>query len=90
MSSLIPAAGAAWGYKLAGSDSLAIASVGDSRAYVLDDQGFRVITDDQTWVNEVGRRLGIDEETLKNHVLARAGAAVRRWSLHYQRLIAIS
>ncbi len=46
---------------------LSIASVGDSRAYVLDDDGFRVITDDQTWVNEVGRPLGLDEISLKNH-----------------------
>ena len=46
---------------------LSIASVGDSRAYVLDDNGFRVITDDQTWVNEVGRPLGLDEESLRNH-----------------------
>jgi serine/threonine protein phosphatase PrpC len=48
-------------------NSLSIASVGDSRAYVLDDDGFRVITDDQTWVNEVGRPLGLDEESLRNH-----------------------
>ncbi|HTS31440.1 MAG TPA: PP2C family serine/threonine-protein phosphatase [Bryobacteraceae bacterium] len=46
---------------------LSIASVGDSRAYLLDDDGFRAITDDQTWVNEVGRPLGLDENTLKNH-----------------------
>ena len=46
---------------------LSIASVGDSRAYLLDDAGFRVITDDQTWVNEVGRPLGLDEESLRNH-----------------------
>jgi PPM family protein phosphatase len=44
-----------------------IASVGDSRAYLLDDDGFRAITDDQTWVNEVGRPLGLDEESLRNH-----------------------
>ncbi|HUA59046.1 MAG TPA: PP2C family serine/threonine-protein phosphatase [Verrucomicrobiae bacterium] len=48
-------------------DGISIASVGDSRAYVLDDDGFRAITDDQTWVNEVGRPLGLDEEALKNH-----------------------
>ena len=48
-------------------DSLSIASVGDSRAYLLDDGGFRAITDDQTWVNEVGRPLGLDEESLRNH-----------------------
>ncbi len=46
---------------------LSIASVGDSRAYLLDDDGLRAITDDQTWVNEVGRPLGLDEESLKNH-----------------------
>jgi protein phosphatase len=48
-------------------DGISIASVGDSRAYVLDDDGFRAITDDQTWVNEVGRPLGLDEEALRNH-----------------------
>lgn len=48
-------------------EDLSIASVGDSRAYLLDDDGFRVITDDQTWVNEVGRPLGLDEESLRNH-----------------------
>lgn len=48
-------------------DVLSIASVGDSRAYVLDDEGFRVITEDQTWVNEVGRPLGLDEQSLKTH-----------------------
>ena len=46
---------------------LSIASVGDSRAYLLDNAGFRAITDDQTWVNEVGRPLGLDEESLRNH-----------------------
>jgi serine/threonine protein phosphatase PrpC len=48
-------------------DVLFIASVGDSRAYVLDNEGFRVITEDQTWVNEVGRPLGLDEQSLKTH-----------------------
>lgn len=48
-------------------EGLTIASVGDSRAYLLDDAGFRVITDDQTWVNEVGRPLGLDEESLRSH-----------------------
>ena len=49
------------------SEGFSIASVGDSRAYVLDSDGLRVITDDQTWVNEVGRPLGLDEESLRNH-----------------------
>jgi protein phosphatase len=44
-----------------------IASVGDSRAYLLDDYGLRVITQDQTWVNEVGRPMGLDEESLRTH-----------------------
>ena len=44
-----------------------IASVGDSRAYLFDHGELHAITQDQTWVNEVGRRLGIDEETLKTH-----------------------
>jgi protein phosphatase len=48
-------------------EGLFIASVGDSRAYLLDDGGFCAITDDQTWVNEVGRPLGLDEASLRNH-----------------------
>ena len=49
------------------SEGFSIASVGDSRAYLLDGGGLRAITDDQTWVNEVGRPLGLDEESLRNH-----------------------
>jgi serine/threonine protein phosphatase PrpC len=33
----------------------------------LDEEGFRAITDDQTWVNEVGRPLGLDEVSLRSH-----------------------
>jgi protein phosphatase len=50
-----------------GSQSFAIASVGDSRAYLCDAAGLRAITEDQTWVQEVGRPLGLDEETLSRH-----------------------
>jgi len=46
---------------------LLIASVGDSRVYVFDGRELKGITEDQTWVNEVGRRLGIDEVSLKTH-----------------------
>jgi protein phosphatase len=46
---------------------LLVASVGDSRLYTFEDGVLNTITEDQTWVNEVGRRLGIDEESLKNH-----------------------
>jgi PPM family protein phosphatase len=46
---------------------LCIASVGDSRAYRFDGSELVTITEDQTWVNEVGRKLGIEEGTLKTH-----------------------
>ncbi len=45
---------------------LLIASVGDSRAYLYNGE-LTSVTEDQTWVNEVGRRLGIDEASLKTH-----------------------
>src|SRR5947209_8310957 len=48
-------------------DEVLIASVGDSRAYLFDGGQLLVLTEDQTWVHEVGRRLGIDEESLKTH-----------------------
>ena len=67
-----------------GENDLAIASVGDSRAYVMHDGTLRVITEDQTWVQEVGRPLGLDENSLRTHpmrhVLTMAvgvGSAVR-------------
>ena len=44
-----------------------IASVGDSRAYVYQGDELIGITEDQTWVHEVGRRLGIDETSLRSH-----------------------
>jgi serine/threonine protein phosphatase PrpC len=52
---------------LESQDELLIASVGDSRAYVFENEELLVITEDQTWVHEVGRRLGLDEATLKTH-----------------------
>lgn len=54
---------AAW--KLDGK--LMLASVGDSRAYLFEDGALQAITEDQTWVNEVGRKLGIGEDALKAH-----------------------
>jgi protein phosphatase len=63
---------------------IAIASVGDSRAYVLHGDDLRAVTQDQTWVQEVGRGLGLDEASLRTHpmrhVLTMAvgvGSAVR-------------
>ena len=46
---------------------LLIASVGDSRAYVYTGEKLSAVTEDQTWVHEIGRRLGIDEGSLKTH-----------------------
>jgi serine/threonine protein phosphatase PrpC len=50
-----------------GENDVAIASVGDSRAYVFESGKLRAITEDQTWVQEVGRTLGLDEVSLKTH-----------------------
>lgn len=48
-------------------ESFLIASVGDSRAYLWKGGELELLTEDQTWVQEVGRPLGLDEETLKRH-----------------------
>jgi PPM family protein phosphatase len=48
-------------------EDIAIASVGDSRAYVFEGGKLRGITEDQTWVRDVGIPLGLDEDTLKTH-----------------------
>lgn len=72
---------------LEAGNELAIASVGDSRAYLLDEAGFRPVTEDQTWVHEVGRPLGLDEESLRNHpmrhVLTMAIGVGGTLSIHY-------
>jgi protein phosphatase len=52
----------------AGSELL-VASVGDSRVYIFQEDKLIALTEDQTWVNEVGRRLGLDEASLKTHPL---------------------
>jgi len=66
------------------ANDIAIASVGDSRAYIFHDDELRAVTKDQTWVQEVGRGLGLDEASLRTHpmrhVLTMAvgvGSAVR-------------
>jgi protein phosphatase len=72
---------------LESGEELAIASVGDSRVYLLDEAGFRPITEDQTWVHEVGRPLGLDEESLRTHpmrhVLTMAIGVGGALSIHY-------
>ncbi len=52
---------------LAAGDELALSSVGDSRAYIYDGSNLLVVTEDQSWVNEVGRKLGMDEASLRTH-----------------------
>ncbi len=48
-------------------NDIVVASVGDSRVYIFENGTLKSITEDQTWVNEVGRKLGLDEESLKTH-----------------------
>src|SRR5579875_3351532 len=52
--------------KVAG-DQFQIGSVGDSRAYLLSQNRLSLITQDQTWVAEVGSRLGLTDEAIKKH-----------------------
>ena len=49
-----------------------IGSVGDSRAYLLEAGRLLPITTDQSWVEEIGRPLGMDEHTLRTHPLRHA------------------
>ncbi len=49
------------------STKLQVASVGDSRIYLLSNGNFSLLTQDQTWVAEVGARLGLGEEALRRH-----------------------
>lgn len=44
-----------------------VGTVGDSRAYLSVDGSLQQVTEDQTWVAEVGSRLGLNEEALKRH-----------------------
>ena len=49
-----------------------IASVGDSRAYLLEAGRLLAVTSDQSWIEEIGRPLGMDEESLRTHPLRHA------------------
>ncbi len=46
---------------------LFFANVGDSRGYVFAHGACQQVTADQTWINEVGRKLGIPDGDLKQH-----------------------
>jgi serine/threonine protein phosphatase PrpC len=48
-------------------DHLQVGSVGDSRAYLCSRGDLSLITQDQTWVAEVGARLGLSEDALRRH-----------------------
>ena len=50
-----------------GEGRLQVGSVGDSRAYLLSHGGLSLVTQDQTWVAEVGTRLGLSDEALRTH-----------------------
>ena len=58
---------------------VAVANVGDSRVYLFRDGSLELVTSDHSWVNEVGRGLGLSEEQLRTHpyrnVLTRAVGA---------------
>lgn len=50
-----------------GEGRLHISSVGDSRAYLCSNGTLSLLTQDQTWVAEVGARLGLSDDALKKH-----------------------
>jgi PPM family protein phosphatase len=50
-----------------GGAELQVVSVGDSRAYLCSRGKLSLITQDQTWVAEVGPRLGLSDEALRKH-----------------------
>ncbi len=52
---------------LINNDEVAIVSVGDSRAYKFGAGTFDLITEDQTWVQEVGIPLGLSVAALRTH-----------------------
>ncbi len=72
-------------------DRLEVSSVGDSRCYQFVDNRISVVTVDQTWVQEVGRKLGLSEEQLRTHpmrhVLTMAIGASKELKVHTYTLV---
>ena len=73
---------------------LEVASVGDSRCYEFAADALSLVTVDQTWVQEVGRRLGIGEDQLRGHPMrhvltmaigAQASLKIHNYSLSARR-----
>ncbi len=50
-----------------GDGRFELGSVGDSRAYLISGGSLTLLTEDQTWVAEVGTQLGLSDEILKKH-----------------------
>ena len=48
-------------------DRIQIVNVGDSRAYLQSNGALYCVTTDHSWVNEVGRGLGLSDEQLRTH-----------------------
>ncbi len=44
-----------------------VVNVGDSRLYKKSSDSFKCITSDHSWINEVGRSIGLSEDELKTH-----------------------
>ena len=51
---------------------VAVVSVGDSRAYRFGGGELTLLTEDQTWVREVGIPLGLNEAALRSHPMRHA------------------
>ncbi len=71
---------------LENGNNIEIASVGDSRCYLFTGGTVTAVTVDQTWVEEVGKRLGIDDAQLSTHpmrhVLTMAIGASKSLRIH--------
>lgn len=67
-----------------------VASVGDSRGYLWTHRELFCVTSDDTWVNQVGRGLGLSDEQLRKHpyrnVLTRAVGAEDRIEVKAQEI----
>jgi len=59
-------------------DTLVIGNVGDSRAYLLQSQGWRQITTDHSYINELVRLGSIREEDVNAPELQRFGSIITR------------